>query len=104
VDFQNKIMFIVKHKKIFIGISVALVLFSAISLFVFGLKPGIDFKGGALSEIVYKTSRPSQDSLSSSLKALNFGPILLQPTGDLGYIVKSRDLNGNEHATNTFKK
>lgn len=74
-----------------------LVLLSVISLFVFGLKVGIDFKGGALIEVVYKTERPEQIALNQSLEALNFGSILLQPTGNLGYIVKSRDLNDAEH-------
>jgi preprotein translocase subunit SecF len=90
-------MFIVKHKKIFIGISVGLVALSILSLFIFGLNVGIDFKGGALTEIVYKTSRPAQADLNKPLTALNFGTILLQPTGELGYIVKSRDLNDSEH-------
>jgi preprotein translocase subunit SecF len=90
-------MFIIKHKKIFIGISVTLVILSLISLFVFGLKVGIDFKGGALTEVSYKTSRPAQADLTQPLAALGFGDILLQPTGDLGYIVKSRDLTDAEH-------
>ena len=54
-------MFIIKYKKIFIGVSIALVILSFISLFTFGLNIGIDFKGGALAEVVYKTSRPNQD-------------------------------------------
>lgn len=90
-------MFIIKHKKIFIGISIALVVLSIVSLFVFGLKIGIDFKGGALTEVVYKDARPDQISLNSALEALNFGSVLLQPTGDMGFIVKSRDLNEAEH-------
>ena len=90
-------MFIIKHKKIFIGISTALVVLSLLSLFIFGLKIGIDFKGGALTEVVYKTSRPSQNDLAEPLTALGFGAISLQPTGDLGYIVKSRDLSDAEH-------
>ena len=92
-------MFIIRHKKIFIGISVSLVVLSLLSLFIFGLKIGIDFKGGALTEINYKTSRPTQADLAKPLTALGFGDILLQPTGDLGYIVKSRDLSDAEHAT-----
>jgi preprotein translocase subunit SecF len=91
-------MFIINHKKIFIGISITMVLLSLLSLFVFGLKIGIDFKGGALTEVTYKTFRPAQADLAESLKALNFGDILLQPTGNLGYIVKSRDLSDPEHA------
>src|SRR6185369_12609633 len=92
-------MFIIKHKKIFISISVVLVLLSIASLFVFGLRVGIDFKGGALTEVSYKTSRPDQAELNKSLEALNLGTVSLQPTGDLGYIVKTRDLSDAEHAT-----
>ena len=91
-------MFIIKHKKIFIGLSAILVILSIISFFVFGFKIGIDFKGGALTEVAYKTVRPTQTELTKPLADLNFGDILLQPTGDLGYLVKSRDLSDTEHA------
>ncbi len=90
-------MFIVKHKKIFIGISVVLVALSIVSLFVYRLKIGIDFKGGALTEVVYTADRPTQEELAPSLDGLSIGSVLVQPTGDKGYIVKSRDLNDTEH-------
>ena len=92
-------MFIIKNKKIFIGISVGLVVLSFIFLFVFGLKVGIDFKGGALTEVAYTGVRPAQADLNTALDSLNLGSILLQPTGDTGYLVKSRDLTETEHAT-----
>ncbi len=90
-------MFIIKNKKIFIGISVVLVILSIISLSVFGLKIGIDFKGGALTEVAYTTARPAQADLDSALTSLNFGSVLIQPTGDKGYIIKTRDINEAEH-------
>jgi len=90
-------MFIIKNKKIFIGISVVLVLLSIISLFVFGLKVGIDFKGGALTEVAYDNVRPSQEDVNKAFEAQSFGSVLVQPTGDKGYIVKSRDVNDAEH-------
>lgn len=90
-------MFIIKHKKIFIGISAVLVVLSIISLFVFGLNIGIDFKGGALTEVVYQNSRPLQKDVYKNTEALNFGAVLIQPTGELGYIIKTRDLNDTEH-------
>lgn len=90
-------MFIIKYKKIFISLSIILVLFSLLSLVIFGLNIGIDFKGGALTEVVYKTERPEQNSLSKDLESLNLGTVLLQPTGDKGYIVKSRYLSDTEH-------
>jgi preprotein translocase subunit SecF len=90
-------MFIIKHKKIFIGISIGLVVLSLAALSIFGLNIGIDFKGGALSEVVYKTTRPTQADLNKSLEALDLGGVLLQPTGELGYIIKTRDLSDAEH-------
>lgn len=107
-------MFIIKNKKIFISISAVLVLLSIIALFVFPLRIGIDFKGGALTEVVYKTSRPVQSDLDAAFKALDFGSVLIQPigstdshdrpeqgrgtTGELGYIVKSLDLSEAQHS------
>ena len=91
-------MFIIKHKKIFISLSVSLVILSLLSLFILGLNIGIDFKGGALTEVVYNTERPAQADLDAALQSLELGSILVQPTGDMGYILKSRDLNDAEHA------
>ena len=90
-------MFIIKNKKIFIGISIALVVLSLLSLSIFGLKIGIDFKGGALTEVVYTDIRPEQADLYKSVETLNLGSILIQPTGDKGYLVKSSILNDVEH-------
>ncbi|MDQ3075808.1 MAG: protein translocase subunit SecF [bacterium] len=92
-------MFIIKNKKIFLIVSIALVVLSIVSVAVFGLKPGIEFKGGALTEVAYDNARPEQGALGEELEALGFGSILLQPTGDKGYIVKSRDLTEAEHTT-----
>lgn len=75
-----------------------MVVLSIVSLFVFGLKIGIDFKGGALTEVAYKDTRPAQADVDTALQALNLGAISVQPTGDAGYIVKSRDLTEAEHA------
>lgn len=94
-------MFIIKHKKIFIGVSALLVVLSIVSLLVFGLKVGIDFKGGAIIEVVYQGERPEQEAVSKNLETLDLGGVVLQPTepaGEKGYIVKTRDLNEQEHS------
>ena len=48
-------MNIIKYKYIFLSISGILILASVVSVFVFGLKPGIDFVGGALWQIKCQT-------------------------------------------------
>lgn len=90
-------MFVIKYKKIFIILSISLVVLSFISLFVFGIKIGIDFKGGAITEVSYTGVRPDQEILNQDLEELALGSIILQPIGEQDYIVKSRELNEEEH-------
>lgn len=91
-------MFVIKHKKIFVIISIALVILSLGSIGYFGLKLGIDFKGGSLSEIEYKTTRPEQKTIEEDLRPLSLGEIIIQPTGDKGYSIKTRAVTEAERA------
>src|SRR3989338_417415 len=95
-EFPNK-MFIIRNKKIFISISAVLVAVSILSLLFFGVRVGIDFKGGALTEVVYTAERPAQADLELSQKLPALSPLLVQPVGDRGYLIKSRDLSEAEH-------
>ncbi len=91
-------MFVIKHKKIFVLISVALVLISIASISYFGLKLGIDFKGGSLSEIEYTGARPEQAVVESELAPLQLGEVVIQPTGTTGYSIKTRAVTDAERA------
>src|SRR3989344_535162 len=90
-------MFIAKYKKIFLSLSIILVVISLIFIFTFSLKPGIDFKGGALLEVSYSALRPEISLIENRVKTLDIGQALIQPTGDKGYLVKTRDLSQAEH-------
>mgnify|MGYP001586241980 CR=1 FL=1 len=90
-------MFIIKYKKIFLTFSAVLVVLAITTFFIFGIKVGIDFKGGAFTEVVYDEARPEQSLVNTSLESLKLCSFLLQPTGEKGYIVKSRDLKEEEH-------
>lgn len=81
----------------FLSISIILVLISLIFIFAFGLKLGIDFKGGALLEVSYSATRPEVSLLQDTIKTLNIDQALIQPTGELGYLIKTRDLSASEH-------
>lgn len=54
-------MFIIKHKWIFLGISIALVLGSLILVFTKGIKKGIDFTGGTEAVVAYKGFTSTQE-------------------------------------------
>lgn len=91
-------MFIIKNRKIFVTISAVLVSLSIASLFVFGLKLGIDFKGGSFLEIEYLGDRPAQSSVEESVRPLGLGTMVIQPMGENGYSIKSRDISEEERA------
>lgn len=91
-------MFVIKYKKIFLSISLVLVVLSVVAVSVFGLKFGIDFKGGAQMEVVYTGEIvPTPFDIEGYLSPLGFGSILIQPTGTNGYLIKTRDLTEIEH-------
>jgi len=90
-------MFIIKNKKIFITISVFLVLMSVLALSFIGLKVGIDFKGGSMIEVIYKEKRPDLNEVNLALINLNSGSFSVQPTGSLGYIIKTKEISEADH-------
>lgn len=92
-------MFIINHKKIFIGFSVLMVLASIATIFFFGLNFGIDFKGGSLSEISYTGVRPDIEHIQNVIKPLNIGEALVQPTGTDGFIIKTKYLSEPERVS-----
>lgn len=93
-------MFVIKYKKFFVGLSVLFVAVSIAFLIFFGLKLGIDFKGGSSLELVYSDgSRPELTAIKAELVNAGFGDASVQPTGTSGVVIKSRDLTETERAT-----
>lgn len=92
-------MFIIKNRNIFISISLAMIAVSLVFIFSFGLKLGIDFKGGSLIEVEYNTARPENVTIREELTKADFPNVLLQPTGESGLILKTRELTNDEKNT-----
>jgi len=89
-------MFIIKYKKIFIAISISLVVISIVILSTVGLTFGIDFRGGALTEVYYENVRPEILQIQENIDGLSLGVALVQPTGENGFIIKTRSLSDLE--------
>lgn len=89
---------IVQNKKIPFIVSGVLFVASAVLLALYGLKPGIEFTGGSLFEFDFAGGeRPDQAAMQETLAPLNLGNVLIQPTGDTGYILKLRFTSEEEH-------
>ncbi len=88
-------MFVVKYRKLFYVLSALIVGASIASISIWGLKPGIDFKGGSILEVSYIGTRPEQAQLESEIEKLNLGASIRQ-TGDKGYIIRMKDIGQEE--------
>lgn len=85
-------MFIIKNRQFFIGLAIALVLSSWLSIAYFGLNLGIDFRGGVLLEVEYQGERPPPPAARELLAGLSLGQVTVQPTGDSGMIFRFREM------------
>ncbi|MBI2108879.1 MAG: protein translocase subunit SecF [Parcubacteria group bacterium] len=85
-------MSIIKYKKIFFVFSALIVAFSLFAIFFWGLNPSIEFTGGTIIEVHYKAEPPTAEEISSVLPKELFGIVLIQPTNEAGFIIRTKDL------------
>jgi len=90
-------MFVIRHKNIFMGATLLLVLASLFTIFSYGLNLGIDFKGGSILELEYKDKVATVEEVKGALRALDLGEILVQPFGGQGVLLRLRDITEVEH-------
>lgn len=89
---------LIDKRNIFFSLSALMVALSITALFVFGLKPSIDFTGGSLISLKFTESRPELTNMQSTLGSLeNLGSVLAQTSGDMGYSLKLRFITEEEH-------
>jgi preprotein translocase SecF subunit len=73
---------IIEWRRVFVGITVALAVFSAVLLMTRGLNYGVDFKGGSLIEVKIKTGNIDVGELREKLGKLGLGEPQVQGVGD----------------------
>lgn len=88
---------IIKYKKIYFTFTGILVVTGIFSLAAYGLKPGIDFTGGSMLEIIYGGGRPSNQEIRQKISDLNLGEVSIQPTGDNGVILRMPNIDEAVH-------
>jgi preprotein translocase subunit SecF len=89
-------MNIIKHRKIFYVISGLLFLASIISLSVWKLNPGIDFKGGSLLSVSFSGEVPTSETIGTKLDELGFTGSSVRSAGENNFIIRTREINQEE--------
>jgi len=87
----------IKFHKIYYLFSGLLVVGSIVALIMFGLKFSIDFKGGSILELEFQNVRPTNQIIQDKIKDLNLGEVILQPTGEKGLILRTKEIDESTH-------
>ncbi len=84
--------------KIMFFVSVALTLTAVVLVVIFGLRFGVDFKGGSLLEIVFDGERPTVAELSNVVAEVpGVKNININPVGDRGALLRLNDIDEQTH-------
>ena len=88
---------IIQKRNTFLVISSILVGLSLFGFIFYGLNMGIDFTGGSLLEVEFKTERPDNVEIKDVLAGFNLGSVSVQATGERGAILRFKDIDENTH-------
>ncbi|MFA4941695.1 MAG: protein translocase subunit SecF [Patescibacteria group bacterium] len=88
---------IIQKRKIWLSISGTLVILAIISLFVWGLKFGIDFTGGSLSEIKFSNIQPTVTEIQDALQDNGLSSLTVQPMEDNIFVLRFQENSEEKH-------
>ena len=84
---------IVKHRYLYFGISLLVIIPGLIALFVWGLPLGIDFKGGSFLDVRFSNGTVPQPAEVAAVYAENgFSDPIVQTTGENGIVIRSLEM------------
>ncbi|MDD5083482.1 MAG: protein translocase subunit SecF [Candidatus Moranbacteria bacterium] len=80
---------LIQKRKYAYWVSGLLTVLSIVAISVWGLRLGIDFKGGTLMEVQFSDGKvPQAQDAQASLEALELRSLSIQPTGEKGMIIR----------------
>ncbi len=92
-------MFVITYRKIFLTIAAVIMLTSVLLVGVLGLRLGIDFTGGSLTEVAYNEV-PDKEVVEQQLEAFDLGGFSVRASNDEAgrdaFLIRTRDLTETE--------
>lgn len=88
-----------KYQRYFVILPAVSVLFAVVALAVFGLRLGIDLRGGSLLQVSYEGERPELLEVREAVNALELGEVRVQAANEQDYILRQRELSVEEKDT-----
>jgi len=88
---------LVKYRKVYYVLSGTLIVLSIAALAVWGLKFGIDFKGGSLLIGEFAKNVPTGQELTGVAEKLDLGEMIVQPTGEKSVMLRFKEVDEQTH-------
>lgn len=89
---------IIGKRKIYYIISAVIILASVAALAAWGIRFGIDFKGGSILEMSYPdNNRPETNRVTDSLKPLNLNDLKVSPLGSNEITLRFKEIDEGTH-------
>lgn len=85
-----------KYQNYFFIIPLVSSILALSAMFIWGLQPGIDLKGGSLLQVKYPDGRPELQVVQEKVDTLDFGEVRIQPSNESDFVLRQRDLNPAE--------
>jgi preprotein translocase subunit SecF len=91
------LMDIIKHRYVYFGISLLVIIPGMIALIIWGLPLGIDFSGGSLLDIRFNNGSIPQPAQIKNFYADNgFGDTIVQTSGENGLVIRSLEMSDEQ--------
>ena len=88
---------IIKYYKFWFVVSGILLIAGIASLIIFGLKLGIDFKGGTLAQVQFQSATPTVADIQTVLHTANITDAQIQPAGEKSAIIRTGPQEKEQH-------
>lgn len=87
----------IKYSKVWVGFAITVSVLAVLFISIWGLKPGIDFTGGSLMELEFKTERPTPETIVTSFEELGVKNTSVQKAENLSLIIRTSFLKEDKH-------
>jgi preprotein translocase subunit SecF len=88
---------IIKYYKFWFVVSGILLLAGVVSLSVYGLKPGIDFTGGTITQVKFPGAVPQTSDISKVVSDAGTTNAVIQPAGSQSVIIRTSPMEKDQH-------
>lgn len=88
---------IIKYYKFWFTVSAILLIAGIVSISIYGLKPGIDFTGGTLTQIKFSGNVPAQTEVVTAVADAGTTGAIVQRAGEKSMIIRTGPLESDQH-------